>query len=169
MKHFKTLVIAVVLAVGSISFASAQSKIAHINVQKLMTDMPEMKAAQAELKKLGENYQADIKTSYQELQNKMTLYKNESSTKSQEENQKRAQEVDGMQQSIMQAQQQAQKELQAKELELLEPILQKANDAIQKVGKAKGFQYVLDTSPGAGVILADGTDIMPDVKKELGF
>ncbi|EIJ38843.1 OmpH family outer membrane protein [Galbibacter orientalis] len=169
MKHFKTLVIAVVLAVGSISFASAQSKVAHIDVQQLMKDMPAMKTAQAELQKLSENYQNDIKTSYQELQTKMSLYQNEAATKSQDENQKRAAEVDGMQKTIMQAQQQAQKELQEKELELLQPIMQKANDAIQKVGKEKGFQYVLDASPGSGVILAEGTDIMADVKKELGF
>ncbi|WP_417442890.1 OmpH family outer membrane protein [Joostella sp.] len=169
MKHFKTLVIAVVLAVGSISFTSAQSKIAHINVEQLMADMPAMKTAQAELKKLSDTYQADITTSYQELENKMKLYKNEAPTKSQDENQKRAQEVDGMQQTIMQARQQAQKELQEKQLELLEPIMQKANDAIQKVGREKGYQYVFDTSPGAGVILAEGTDIIGDVKKELGF
>ncbi|MDG3582402.1 MULTISPECIES: OmpH family outer membrane protein [Galbibacter] len=169
MKQFKKLVIAVVLVVGSVSFANAQSKIAHIDVQKLVEDMPAMKAAQAELQKLGENYQADIKTSYQELQNKMTLYKNEAGTKSQEENQKRAQEVDGMQQSIMQAQQQAQQELSKKERELLQPILQKANDAIQKVGRAQGFDYVLDSSTGSGVILADGKDLLADVKKELGF
>ncbi|MEL4308962.1 OmpH family outer membrane protein [Joostella sp. CR20] len=169
MKQFKTLVIAVVLAVGSVSFAAAQSKVAHIDVQQLMKDMPAMKTAQAELQKLGEKYQADIKTSMQELQTKMSLYNNEAASKSQEENQKRAQEVDGMQQAIMQARQQAQQQLQEKELELLQPILQKANDAIQKVGKAKGFQYVLDASPGSGVILAEGTDIMPDVKKELGF
>ena len=107
MKHFKTLVIAVVLAVGSISFASAQSKVAHIDVQQLMKDMPAMKTAQAELQKLSENYQNDIKTSYQELQTKMSLYQNEAATKSQDENQKRAAEVDGMQKTIMQAQQQA--------------------------------------------------------------
>ncbi|MCX2681655.1 OmpH family outer membrane protein [Galbibacter sp. EGI 63066] len=169
MKNLKTLVIAVVLAVGLVSFANAQSKVAHVNVQQLMSEMPEMKAAQAELQKLQETYQTDIKTSYQELQNKMTLYKNEAGTKSEAENNKRAQEVETDRQNIMQAQQQAQQQLQEKELELLEPVLKKANDAIQKVGRAQGFDYVLDSSGGSGVILADGKDILADVKKELGF
>ncbi|MEP2968991.1 MAG: OmpH family outer membrane protein, partial [Nonlabens ulvanivorans] len=34
---------------------------------------------------------------------------------------------------------------------------------------AKGFDYVLDSTTGTGVIMADGYDITPDVKKELGI
>ena len=41
--------------------------------------------------------------------------------------------------------------------------------AIKKVAKAKGFQYVLDSTTGSGVLVADGTDLLADVKKELGF
>lgn len=169
MKQFKTLVIAVVLAVGSMSFVSAQSKVAHVDVQQLVSDMPEMKAAQAELQKLQGTYKTDIDASVQALQSKMKTYQTEAATKSQDENQKRAQEVEGMQQSIMQAQQQAQQELSQKEMELLKPILEKANAAILKVGKAQGFDYVLDSSTGSGVILAGGKDLLADVKKELGF
>ena len=40
---------------------------------------------------------------------------------------------------------------------------------ILKVGKAKGFDYVLDASQGQGVIFAGGTDLLVDVKTELGF
>ena len=41
---------------------------------------------------------------------------------------------------------------------------------IQKVGRAKGFLFVLDSTPGStGVILADGYDLMPDVKADLGI
>jgi len=169
MKQFKTLVIAVVLAIGSGGFASAQSKVAHIDVQQLVQDMPEMKAAQAELQKLQGTYKTDIDASYQALQSKMKTYQTEAATQTQEENQKRAQEVEGMQQNIMQAQQQAQQELSQKEMELLKPILEKANAAILKVGKAQGFDYVLDASSGSGVILADGKDLLAEVKKELGF
>ncbi|TRZ44418.1 OmpH family outer membrane protein [Robertkochia solimangrovi] len=169
MKHLKTLVIAVVLAVGSVSFASAQSKVAHIFVDKLMQEMPEMKAAQAELEKLGKSYESDIKTTYQEFQSKAQLYENEASGKTQEENAKRMQEIQQMQASIQQAQQVAAQEIDKKKIELLEPLLKKVNDAIQKVGRAKGYQYVLDASMNSGIILADGPDLTPDVKKELGF
>jgi outer membrane protein len=74
-----------------------------------------------------------------------------------------------MEQSIRQYQAQAQQDLQKKELELLKPITEDAKAAIIKVAKAQGFQYVLDSTQGQGVILADGKDLMADVKKELGF
>jgi outer membrane protein len=70
---------------------------------------------------------------------------------------------------IQQFQQTAGKDLQQKELDLYKPILEKAQAAIQKVAKAKGFQYVLDSTTGSGVLVADGTDLLADVKKELGF
>jgi outer membrane protein len=70
---------------------------------------------------------------------------------------------------IQQYQQTAQKELQQKQEDILKPILEKARLAIQKVAKAKGYQYVLDASTGSGVLMAEGPDLLADVKKELGF
>lgn len=169
MKQLKTLAIAVVLAVGAVSFANAQSKVAHVNVQQLVEDMPEMKAARAELEKLEKQYSADLQSSGQELQNKIKLYESEAGSKTEDENRKRAEEVQGMQNNIMQARQTAEEELQKKQMELIQPVLEKAQKAIQKVGKEQGFQYVLDASPNSGILLADGKDILPDVKKELGF
>ncbi|MFT5965426.1 MAG: outer membrane protein, partial [Flavobacteriaceae bacterium] len=89
MKNLKKIAIALFVFVAATSFAQAQSKIAHINVQLLLADMPEMKAADKELKKLQETYRADIEDSMTELRNKYTLYSNESASKSQEENEKR--------------------------------------------------------------------------------
>ncbi|MFI2741101.1 OmpH family outer membrane protein [Zhouia sp. PK063] len=170
MKQIKTLVIAFALVVGASSFANAQSKeVAHINVQDLIQAMPDYKTAQAELQKKEQSYQADIKSSTDELQNKITLYRNEAPTKTEAENEKRAQEVDGLRNNLMQAQQMAQQEMQKKQVELIQPIMEKARTSIQKVARAQGFKYVLDSSPGSGVILADGKDLMPDVKKDLGM
>ena len=169
MKNLKTLVIAIALVVSTMGFVNAQSKVAHINVQQLLSEMPEMKAAEAEIEKLGKSYEADIRTTMQELQTKADLYEKEAPTKTEQENATRLQEVQGMQQNIQQASQVAQQELQKKRMEILEPILKKANDAIIKVGKAQGFEFVLDSSPGSGVLLADGKNILADVKKDLGF
>ena len=104
-----------------------------------------------------------------ELQNKYKQYEAESGTKTDEENGKRAQELQGMEQSVRQYQAQAQQDLQKKEFDLLKPITEKAKNAILKVGQAKGFDYVLDSSQGQGVIFAGGSDLMQDVKTELGF
>lgn len=169
MKQLKNVAVALILFVAATGFVNAQSKVAHINVTELLSEMPEMIAAQAELKKLQETYRADIESSMTELKNKYTQYSNEATSKSEEENQKRAQELQGFEKNIGEAQQAAQQELAKKQAELFEPISVKAKEAIEKVAAAQGYDYVVDASPGLGVIVAKGKDLLPDVKQELGF
>ena len=169
MKGLKTLLFAAVLFMGATSLSNAQSKVAHINTQELIEAMPEMKVAEAEIQKLGKTYEAQIQDSITELQNKAKQYQAEAESQTDEENAKRAQEIDGMRQSIAQYQQQAAQDIEKQKFERLKPITEKAKAAIQKVARAQGFQYVLDSTVGGGVILADGKDLLNDVKKELGF
>ncbi|CAI8179595.1 MAG: Chaperone protein Skp [Formosa sp. Hel1_33_131] len=169
MKHLRLLLLAMTLFISSSLTVQAQSKVAHINTQELVEAMPEMNSAKGELEKLAKTYETDIQAMATELQNKIKQYDSESATKTDEENGKRLQEVQGMEQSIRQYQTQAQQDLQKKEFDLLKPITEKAKNAILKVGQAQGFDYVLDASQGQGVIFAGGKDLLQDVKAELGF
>ena len=169
MKNVKKMAVALVLFVAATGFINAQSNTAHINVQQLLSEMPEMKAAQAELKKLQETYRADIESSMTELKNKYTQYSNEATSKSKEENEKRAQELQGFEKNIQEAEQAAVQEMQKKQQELFAPISDKAKTAIEKVAAAEGIDYVMDASPGLGLIVAKGKDLLPAVKRELGF
>jgi outer membrane protein len=169
MKYLKNLFLTTaIITLCSISL-QAQSKVAHVNTQELVESMPEMQNAKSELEKLAKTYETDIQAMATELQNKIKQYDAESSTKTDEENGKRLQEVQGMEQSIRQYQAQAQQDLQKKELELLKPITEKAKNAILKVGNDQGFDYVLDSSQGQGVIMANGKNLLADIKSELGF
>jgi outer membrane protein len=169
MKHLKKIAVALVLFVAATGFVNAQSKVAHIDVTELLSAMPAMKSAEAELKKLSETYNADIESSITEFQNKMTQYQNEAPSKSKEENDKRAIELQGIQKNIGDAQQAAQKELQKRQAELFAPISDKAKAAIEKVAAAQGYDYVIDAQAGGGLIVAKGKDLLADVKKELGI
>ena len=131
--------------------------------------MPEMNTAKAELEKLAKTYETDIQTMAAELQSKVKQYDSEAGNQTDEANQSRLQEVQGMERNISAYRQQALQDLQKKEVDIYQPILEKARTAIQKVARAKGFQYVLDSATGNGVILADGYDLLMDVKKELGI
>ena len=167
MKQLKTLAIAIVLFIGT--QVSAQTKVAHIDLQALMTSMPEMKTAQDQMKKIQETYDKDYKNMVAEYQTKLQKYEQEAPTAGEAMNETRSKEMQDMGQRIQQFRDNASKELQQKELDLVKPIMEKAQAAIKKVAKAKGFQYVLDSTTGSGVIVADGTDLLADVKKELGF
>ncbi len=166
----KKIKLSFVILFFAISFSTfAQSKISHINTTDLVASMPEMNDAKAELEKLAKTYETDIQTMAAELQSKVKQYDSEAVSQTDEENAKRLQEVQGMEQSIRQYQAQAQQELQKKEFDLLKPITEKAQEAINKVAGELGYDYVLDSTQGQGVIVANGADLMEDVKKELGF
>lgn len=169
MKQFRTFFIAVALTLGATAFTNAQSKIAHIASQELVESMPAFKDAQAQLEKLTKTYDAEIRDMMTEAKKTMQRYESEAPTKTEEENSKRAQELQSTQRRIQEHGQNAQKDLQKKELDLLKPVYEKARVAIQKVARAKGYDYVLDSTTGSGVIMADGPNLMADAKKELGI
>ena len=52
---------------------TAQSKVAHINTQELISEMPEVISAQKELKKLEEQYAKELESSVKEFQTKAQL------------------------------------------------------------------------------------------------
>jgi outer membrane protein len=166
MKQLKTLLIAAVLFVGANQAVNAQAKTAHVDVSEIMGKMPAMLEAQKQLEKLSATYDADYKTMVDEYQARIKKYETEATTVSDKMNEERSKEVQDMQKRIVDFRDNAQKELQKKETDLTKPLVEKVKAAIQKVGKAKGFQYVLNADQ---LLLADGPNITADVKKDLGF
>ena len=170
MKQLKTLVVAAALILGMSAFGQTKgSKMAHIATQELLEQMPAYKAAQEELQKVQTSYQTEMQSMAQELQKTMERYGREAETQTDEENMKRQQEVETTRNKIAEYRQNAMKDIQKKESDLLKPVYEKARTTIQKVARDKGYQYVMDSTTGAGLILADGYDLMPDVKKALGI
>ncbi len=168
MKQMKSLFIAAALMLGVSQFANAQ-KVAHINMQELIEKHPDMAKANKMLEDMADRYDKDYRESVNEYQTKLQKYMAEEESVSETVNRDRAEELQNMQKSIQEFAANAQKTLQEKELELKKPIADKATEAIKKVGRAKGYDYVLDSTLGAGVILSDGPDLLTDVKKELGI
>ena len=166
MKQIKTLLIAGILFFGASQTINAQSKTAHVDVSEIMSKMPAMLDAQKQLEKLSGTYDADYKKMVEEYQTKLKKYEAESATVTEIVNGERSKEVQDMQKRIVDFRDNAQKELQQKESDIVKPLMEKVRASIQKVGKAKGFQYVLD---GSTLLLADGPNLTADVKKDLGF
>mgnify|MGYP000984631626 FL=1 len=166
MRKLRSLFFAAIAVVGFNVAAQAQ-EVAHINVSELIPLMPESKTAKTELEKLQEKYKKEMETMQNDFQTKLKKYQAEAPTAGDAVNETRGKEMQDMEQRIQLFVQNAQQEMGKKELALSEPILTKAQQAIHKVARAKGYKYVMDSSIGSGVILADGPDLMADVKKEL--
>ncbi|MFV8332697.1 OmpH family outer membrane protein [Flavobacterium sp. XS1P32] len=166
MRQIKTLFIAAIFILGASQTINAQAKTAHVDVSEIMTKMPAMLDAQKQLDKLSTTYDADYKKMVEEYQGKLKKYEAEAATVTEAINGERSKEVQDMQSRIVAFRDNAQKELQQKESDIVKPLMEKVRASIQKVGKAKGFQYVLD---GSSLLLADGPNLTLDVKKDLGF
>ena len=167
MRYLKFYTTIILMFVGFIGFA--QSKVAHIDSQALISEMPEVIEAQAQIEKLQKTYQVEYDASLKELQTKMQNYEAEAENKTDVINQARQKELQGMELNLRQYQQTAAQDIQQKQADLLRPLIEKARAAIQKVAREQGFEYVIDATPGGALILYDGKDLMADVKKELGF
>lgn len=174
MKQIKTFLIAAIALLGMQTInaqakkpAVTEAKIAHVDVNEIMTKMPAVIDAQAQLKKITDTYSVEIKNMYDELQAKLKKYDTEAPTVTEVINQTRQQEVQGIQKGISDFQENAQKDFDKKREDLMKPITDKVRASIQKIGKAKGYQYVLNIDDG--ILLADGPDLTSDVKKDLGF
>jgi outer membrane protein len=166
MKRLKSLLLATVLCLGTSYTINAQAKTAHVDVNDLISKMPAMLDAQKQLEKLSGTYDAEYKTMAEEYQNKIKKYDQEAATVGDAVNATRQTEVQDLVKRITDYRDNAQKELQKKEADMVKPLMDKIKASIAKVGKAKGYQYVLNL---ADLLLADGPDLTADVKKDLGF
>ena len=168
MKNLKSLFVTFLMALP-MTFSYAQSKVAHIDTQKLIGEMPEVIAAQKQLEQLEKTYTSEIENTYKEFQTKAQSYSADAANQTDVTNQARQKELETMQQNINQYRETAAQDLQKKQVEMMRPLYDKARAAIEKVAAAQGFDYVLDASAGGSVIMAKGKDLMTDVKAELGF
>jgi len=169
MKNLKNLLVVAILLVGFNQNTNAQAKTAHVDFREIVTKMPAMIEAQKQLENLSKTYETEIATMITEYRSTLEKYEREADQKTDKENEDRGRELQDMERRIQEYRTTAQKELGQKEQDLMNPLLDKAKAAIQKVGKAKGYQYVLDGGNTTIVLLADGPDLTNDVKKELGY
>lgn len=165
-------IFAIVICVFSLNTASAQTaiKFGHIESNKLMSIMPEMKKAQDDLQKQATEMDTQMQSMRAEYEKLVKAYQDGEKTMSELVKQTKIKEIQDAEQRIQTFTQYAQKSLQEKREEMMKPIIEKANEAIKAIGEEKGFVYVFDLS--AGNILyysAASVDILPFVKKKLGI
>jgi outer membrane protein len=155
---------------GSIS-AQAQQKFGYINIQELITSMPENKEAETVMQNLGTSLNSQYETMRNEYFTKTQEYGQSNSTLLETVRKQKEAELLDLQQRLQDFQQSAQEEMSAKEQELMTPIMQKAQDAINKVSAAQGLVMTISLTTGALVYHdpAQMTDILPLVRKELGI
>ena len=166
---FKVMFLGIALFVMS-GMANAQVKLAHVNTAEILDVMPDKASAEKSLEKYYGELQAQLETMAKEYQTKMQDYEANQATMSNLVKQSKEKEIIDLQTRIQQFQANAENEFEAKRAELLKPILDKIQNAINAVGKEKGYTYILDLATGAAVYVGtDAVDCTKDVKAKLGI
>lgn len=158
-----------VVLVG-VGYAQSGYKFAHISSQDLIASMPERDSAMAKLKAFEKEIMEQMDQLNVEVNKKYQDYlqKRETLTPALRETQEKS--IAELQQRLQEYQVAAQRDFQDMQGKLMQPIMDKAHEAIKKVGKANGYLYVFDTSMGAVLYMSpESTDILPLVQKELGI
>lgn len=166
MKQFKMLLAILLLAISFTSFA--QSKVAHVKTQEIIALMPAAKAATAEIEGMSESYGKEIEAMEKDVVEKQNRYAAEQDTVSDEMNNMRGAELQDQISRIQAYSAEAQRELQRKRMELLQPISKALEEAVNAVADRLGIEYVFEF-PMQGMVVAKGTDLTEEVKKELGL
>lgn len=167
MKNTLKLAVAgIMLMMGT--YANAQ-KIAHINLDSLISLMPESKAAQQSVQNYGKQLEQQVTVMQTELQTKYAEYQEKSKDMAEVVRASKEKELNDLNTRIQDFQQQAQVDYQRKTAELSKPVYDKAKVAIDQVAKENGYKYALDTSTGLVLYTEPTDDILGLVAKKLGI
>jgi|ERR1051326_616384 outer membrane protein len=157
-----------VIGLSALSFSSFAQKNAFIDLDSLLSVMPEM----ADAKKASADYYKQLETTLttmqKELNDKLAEYQANEKTYTDLLKNTKQKELQDLNQRIQDFQVQAQTDFQKKNDELTKPINEKAKKAIEKVAKAKGYKMVFDASGGMLLYTEPADDLFNAVKAELG-
>lgn len=162
----KLIVILAVALLGFTSTATAQ-KYGHINAQELLIAVPGYEDSNKEMERYRGSKVKELQDIQATVQKRYTAYMANKETLSKLVQQSQEKEITELQNAAVEFEQSAQTKIQAKQKELMEPLLNNLQDAIKKVGKDNGYAYIFDITQGSVVYFDGGNDVTPLVIAEL--
>lgn len=150
------------------AFSQETLKIGHVNIPELVQQMPETDSIQAVLNKEAKEMEAMYSEMLGEHEKNVQKFENESSSYSEFVRKTKEAELMESAGKIQQFHQNATQQLQKRNVELLQPVYQKINEAISQVAGRDNFTYILDLGNGAVVFHAEHSqDLNPLVLAEI--
>lgn len=152
--------------------AQAQQKIGFTSVEYVLSQMPESKQIESDLKAYSGQMEAQLKTKIQEYQTKLKAYQDGGTGMTSVVRADKEKELTTLQQSIQEFQQTAQQSVQQKQQTLLRPALDKIQKNIDAVADENGYAYILNSDSGGSPVLLHGPkdgDVSDMILKKMGI
>ena len=174
MKTFKSLLLtAAIVICGTVSsFAQiGGQKIAYVDSDYILSNIPEYADAQEELNALSTKWEGEIRAIYDKVSEMYKKYQTEMVLLSEDQKRAREQEIVNKEQEAKNLQIQyfgSEGQLYQKQSELIQPIQEKIYTALNEYAQTKGYSFVFDIASGTSVLYAsDRLDVSDDVLDQL--
>jgi len=132
--------------------AKAQVKIGFINADYILSQMPEAKQVEEDLKNTQKQYETLYQGKVKDFQDKLAVYEKISADPKTADiiKQDKEKELQNLQTSIQEFQQNSQSSLQKKQAQLLQPLLKKVEENMHAVAAENAYTYVFNYDAGMG-------------------
>jgi outer membrane protein len=165
----RSVLVIAMCAFLSTGFSQVNAKLGYIDSNELLEMMPGKDSIQTAIQNYGKSLESQLQTMYGEYQTKLQDYQSNAGTMSDIIRQTKEKELIDLESRIQTFQQQADTDLQEKQIQLLQPLLDKAKNAINAVAKENGYTYIFDVGTGAFLYYEKGDNILQLVKAKLGL
>lgn len=155
MKKFAFLFI--LLAFGAITQLSAQ-RIAIVDITRVLEELPDYKAAQAELDNLAADWRQDIAVEYDQIKAMYNKYQAEQVLLSEDARKKKEDEIMEREKLVRELQREKfgpEGQLFRKRQDLVQPIQERVYAAIQDYAEDRGFDFIFDKGGSGGLIFSN--------------
>ena len=163
----KIVLAAVAILAGFV--LQAQPKFAHVNFSELVQLMPEADQARATMAASSKEAQETLQAMQEEINNKYSQYEQKVSTWSPAIRESKEKELTDLNRRAQEFYQNIQQELQQQQEQLMAPIYQKAQEALNTLAKEGGYVYVFDRQSALYIDDTQSTDLTPAARKALGI
>lgn len=152
--------------------AQGNQKIAYIDTEYILQNIPEYSDAQEEINQMSANWAKELKKLQNKIDQMVREYQTESVLLSDDMKTKKETAIAEKEQELSNLQMQyfgPEGELFSKKVELIQPIQEKVYNAIQQVAQVKNYAFVLDKAAGNTILYCNEKfDISDDVLDEIG-
>lgn len=161
----KKLILAILISLPSMAFAQ---KFGVVDYQAIMMEMPEIKEMQATIDASSKKYEEEYKNLQDKLQKEFSDFQALPEDTPQSIKDRRAQELQDLDQKSQQFLVNAQQELQQQQQRLLAPIQERVHNAIETVGREGSFTFIFEKTQPL-FVGSDAVDVTSQVRTKLGI
>lgn len=167
---FKKLIYSLVF-VATIAISSNAQRIAVVDINALLSEMPEYKSAQSELDRISAEWRQEIAQEYDKIKSMYNKYQAEQVLLSEDVRKQREDEIVAKEEEVRGLQKRrfgADGDLFRKRQELVSPVQDKIFSTIENFASEKGYDIIFDKSSSAGILFtSEEFDKTNDIRKRL--